>query len=140
LPIYGGTLPYVFAWTSGQNTEDLNNVPAGPYSLTITDGNGCTSIGNYNVGEPASYVSLSSVVSPVSWRGGNDGSIDVTTVDGTPGYTFMWASLANGILPYTTEDLNNLQAGEYTVTVTDANGCQNALTQVITQPAQSLAS
>lgn len=137
---FGGTLPYVYAWSSLQNTEDIINVPAGPYTLTITDGNGCTSIGNYNVGQPATYVSLSSVVSPVLCRGGNSGAIDVTVADGTPGYTYVWSSLTGGILPFTTQDISNLQAGEYTVTVKDANGCQNSLTQTVTQPAQQLAS
>ncbi len=60
--------------------------------------------------------------------GGNNGSINLTVSGGTPAYSFNWSNGA------TTEDLNNLPAGTYTVTVTDAIGCTRTLSQVITQP------
>lgn len=137
---YGGTLPYVYSWSSGQNTEDLINVPAGAYILTISDGHGCTDIGNYNVGQPATAVSVTTIGTNVNCNGGSDGAIDATVSGGTPGYTFEWSSASGGMLPYTTEDLAGLPAGTYTIYVTDRNGCEAQTSQTITQPAQPLSS
>lgn len=137
---FGGTLPYAYSWntTPAQNTEDLSGLIANSYQLTITDGNGCQSVGNYVVAQPATAVSLSITGTEVSCNGGGDGTIDLTVVGGTPGYTFSWASAANGILPYTSEDLTNMEAGDYTVFVTDANGCKDTIDRTITEPALPL--
>ncbi len=135
---FGGTLPYSYLWNSGQNTEDISGIMANSYQLTITDGNGCQSLGNYVVNEPATPVSLSITGTEVSCHDGSDGTVDLTVVGGTPGYTFSWASDVNGILPYTSEDLTNIEAGVYTVFVTDANGCKDTIDRTVTEPALPL--
>jgi gliding motility-associated-like protein len=136
---FGGTLPYVYSWNSGQNTEDVSGLTANTYTLTITDNNGCVNAANYLVAEPLTSVAVSTTAVDVLCNGGTNGSIDATVGGGTPGYTFMWSNLVNGVLPFTTEDINNVPAGNYTITVTDTRGCQAQASQVIAQPVAALA-
>ena len=138
--VSGGLTPYSYSWSSGQNSEDIQGIAAGTYTLTITDANNCTDIQSYTVTEPNSAVSLSANLTNVACHGGSSGSIDITTTGGTPGYTFQW-NANNGILiPQTTEDLLNISSGSYTLVATDANGCSASLTSAISQPAQGLQS
>ncbi|NRA12884.1 MAG: gliding motility-associated C-terminal domain-containing protein [Crocinitomicaceae bacterium] len=137
---YGGTLPYSFSWSSGEVSEDINAVVADSYTITITDGNGCINAGTHDVIEPVTSVNLTSTAIDVSCRGGNDGSIDVTTTGGTPGYTYQWISDQGGVLPYTTEDISTIPYGTYTVTATDINGCQFTSSQLVDEPIANLSS
>lgn len=136
----GGTLPYSYSWSNGATTEDLSNQMAGTYTLTVTDGRSCTSAVPYTINEPANPVALSATFTDVNCFDGGDGSIDVTTTGGTPGYIYVWTSNNQGVLPFTTEDLTNLSADTYTVIATDANGCSEQLVQVIGEPAAPLSS
>ncbi|MEL7421949.1 MAG: choice-of-anchor L domain-containing protein, partial [Bacteroidota bacterium] len=105
----GGTPPYT--WSG-----PLNGLQAGAYSLTVTDAEGCFDVLNTTVGD-APELLLSSIATPVGCSGGTNGAIDLTVTGGTPPYTYDWSGTSND------EDLNNLPAGNYTVQVTDANGC-----------------
>ncbi|TXH53609.1 MAG: PKD domain-containing protein, partial [Bacteroidia bacterium] len=123
LTVNGGTPPYSYLWNTGATTQDLPNVPAGNYSVTITDANGCTSVANIVLTQPTL---LSNTMTPSVYAGGfnvsgctNDGSIDLNVLGGNPAYTYLWSTGA------TTEDLSNLIAGTYNVIITDVNGCQN---------------
>ncbi len=114
LIVEGGNPNYNYLWSNGANTANNTTLTAGTYYVQITDANGCTTSGSYEVTEP-SVIDLNSFTT--SDMGNNDGSIDLNVVGGTPGYTYSWS---NG---ETTEDLSNLNAGIYTVVVTDYNGC-----------------
>ena len=107
----GGTLPY-----TGTGTF---TVVSGISNYTVTDANGCSSSTSINVPQPTQVVASSAVASAIPCFGGN-GSIIVTAIGGTPGYT--------GTGNYT------VTAGTYTYTVTDAHGCANNTTTTITQP------
>lgn len=140
----GGTLPYTYAWTGpgafSATTEDISNLIAGTYTITITDGRNCTSTAPYTVTQPAAPLALSSVPTDVSCYQGLDGAINITTSGGTAGYTYVWSSIAGGMLPYTSEDISGVPADTYTVIATDQNGCIEQLVQVINEPAAPLSS
>ncbi|HKR04723.1 MAG TPA: gliding motility-associated C-terminal domain-containing protein [Bacteroidia bacterium] len=128
-----GTSPYSYSWSNGATTEDLNNLSAGTYTVTVTDANGCTAIVSATVTQPTAALSASANVSQnVSCYSGANGSINLTATNGTSPYSYSWSNGA------TTEDVNNLSAGTYTVTVTDANGCVFTTSATITQPNAAL--
>ena len=93
---------------------ELNNLAAGIHSLEIPFGQGCLTIVEFQLIEPTPIVISSIEEMPSAW---NEGSIIVTVEGGAGSYSYDWS---NGNL--TAENLN-LQAGDYSVTVTDANGC-----------------
>ena len=129
----GGTAAYSFLWSNAMNTQNLSNIVAGVYTVTITDANGCTASNSATVTEPSAIV-LATTASNVPCFGGNTGSIDLNISGGTAGYTFLWSNAA------TTEDLSGLAVGTYTVTVMDANSCASTITDSITQlPAINIA-
>jgi len=115
----GGTMPYSYNWSNGATSEDLTGLPAGAYYGTLTDANGCTSVGGpINITEPAMPITFSlDAMTNVSCNGGADGEIQITTTGGTSPYTYVWS---NGAI---TEDITGLAAGTYEGTITDANGC-----------------
>ncbi len=134
LTIQEGTPPYTVAWSNGSATEDLSGLPAGTYTATITDANGCTATATTTIQQPSGALSATIFSStPVNCYAGSDGTIDITVTQGTPPYTFAWNNGAG------TEDLTGLSSGTYTVVITDANGCTTSLAATITQPAATLA-
>jgi gliding motility-associated-like protein len=133
LNVSGGTSPYSYAWSNGATTQNITNLSSGNYSVLIIDANGCVDSATAFVNQPQDSLSLAvGVIQQVNCFGGNDGSIDLNTTGGTNPYAFQWS---NGSI---TEDISNIVAGTYTVTITDANGCTNTLSVVINQPAEEL--
>jgi len=128
----GGTSPYSYVWSNGITTEDLTNISAGSYSLTITDANGCQENGTFVITEPTQPISLNNTNNNVLCFGENTGSIDISVQGGTPIYTYNWS---NGT---SSEDISGLSAGNYSVTITDANGCVLNQTYTLTEPTQAL--
>jgi len=115
--ISGGTAPFAYNWSNGVTTESLSNLVAGIYSLTITDDNGCMVIATATVEEGATIDIILTPSSPLC-AGANDGSISSSVSGGTAPYTYNWSNGTTGV-----PTLTNLLAGDYTLTVTDANGC-----------------
>ncbi|MEO5675098.1 MAG: T9SS type A sorting domain-containing protein, partial [Chitinophagales bacterium] len=132
--VSGGTTPYSYNWSNGASSQDLNNLSAGTYSLTVTDAHGCTASLIVIINEPGCNLSLSTTKTNVSCAGANDGSIDLTVSGGTAPYTYSWSDGAS------TQDRNNLGAGTYTVTVNDAGNCSNTTSATITEPMPLIAS
>ncbi len=127
----GGVGPYTFDWGSGITTEDRTGLSDGVYSVTITDANGCSATINVTVTQPASALSGTTVVTDVTCFGGSNGSIVVTPSGGTPNYVYSWSPSGG-----TGQTASGLTAGPYTVTITDANGCQATVSATVTEPAQ----
>ncbi len=115
MSVSGGSNPFQYIWSSGQTTQDLNNIPAGNYSLIVTDNTGCKDTAFVTVTQPTDIIIQSAVVDASC--GSANGAAFVTVNGGVPGYTYLWS---NG---GTVDSINNVVAGSYTVTVTDANGC-----------------
>ncbi|MEM9258005.1 MAG: SprB repeat-containing protein, partial [Bacteroidota bacterium] len=118
----GGTEPLTLSWPGGQSGNTAIGLTAGNYQLTVTDANNCTLTIPFNI--PAAGGPVLSLVSitDASCEAAN-GSIEVSTTEGTPPYTYTWshdASLNASIA-------NNLPVGDYSVTVTDINNCTNTL-------------
>ena len=128
LAISGGSTPYTFLWSNGALTEDLTNIPAGNYSVTITDAKGCTDSKSFTITEPASALSVTNSVSQITCNGAADGAINLTVSGGSAPYSYNWSHGS------TAEDLSNLSAGNYTVVVTDDKGCTYTESFLITDP------
>lgn len=136
----GGVTPYNFSWTISTGsanfatTDDISNLNPGSYQLMVTDANGCQDAINTTITEPVLLTSSINATN-VSCNSGNDGNIDLTTNGGTNPYTYLWSTSTSSVTVATTEDLANVIAGNYKVTITDANGCQKLDSVNITQPA-----
>ena len=128
LSVNGGSSPYIYAWSNGGTTQDLANLNAGNYHVTITDNKGCSALASAVITQPSSAINISLNANNVSCHSGNNGSINTTVTGGTSPYSYNWGSGIN------TANRNNLAAGNYTLSVADANGCTAVSTAAITQP------
>lgn len=125
--VTGGTAPYTYLWSPNGETTTTISGAAGSYSVDITDASACTSTFNFTIGEPAAMAANMNVTD-ASCNGDSDGEIDMTVSNGTAPYTYNWSTGA------TTEDVNGLAAGNYTVVVTDANGCAENFNATVGEP------
>ncbi|MBL7809133.1 MAG: SprB repeat-containing protein, partial [Saprospiraceae bacterium] len=132
LSVTGGTPGYTFIWSQGSNTEDVGNLPAGTYTVTVTDQLNCTITQIFQV-PGSSAIQVNASVSPNICFGTSQGWINLTIAGGNPGYLFDWEHIPGAIDP---EDLSNLAAGTYTVTVTDASGCTQTATALVDESQQ----
>ena len=123
LSVTGGTPPYSFIWSNGANTEDIDNIQSGTYSVTISDSQGCKLIIEGIEVEKALPPTLSYIVTNTDCYGEN-GAIDLIVNGGNPPFTFLWNTGA------TTEDIDSLTPGTYTVRVNDAKNCLVILSNI----------
>ena len=135
--ITGGTLPYTINWNTSplQSTATAINLGAGTWTCTIVDNNGCSAMVSAVINEPAAALNVSiSASSDVNCFGDATGDATINITGGTPNYGIVW----NTVPAQNTTTASNLSAGNYTATITDANGC-NAITSVqIDQPVAPL--
>ncbi|NBC83409.1 MAG: T9SS type A sorting domain-containing protein [Bacteroidetes bacterium] len=122
--VSGAVEPYSYAWSTGAYTQQINNLDEGTYSLTVTGNLGCTQTKSISITEPDN-INIATSITHESIRGENDGAIDISLIGGTPSYTYTWS---NGEI---SQDINNLEPGQYSVTVSDLNACtSNALVTI----------
>lgn len=133
----GGTTPYTYSWTTvpSQTTSAASNLGAGTYSVTVTDINGCNVTSTVTIAQPtalnAQIFDLSNFAGfNISCFGASNGYIDITVNGGTGAYTYTWSNSA------TTQDITGLTAGNYSVVVTDVNGCKDTISVPLTEPTQ----
>ncbi|MFP4662792.1 MAG: choice-of-anchor L domain-containing protein [Bacteroidales bacterium] len=129
--VEGGVMPYDYSWDSG--TSENENLCAGDYGITVTDANGCTTGEPFTIDEPAELV-YDTTYQNVDCNGNYTGMAEINPSGGTPPYEYNWSNSAS------TYQLDNINAGEYTVTITDANGCTVSETFTISEPSQLLVS
>ncbi|MBI4647996.1 MAG: FG-GAP repeat protein [Bacteroidia bacterium] len=113
--VTGGVPPYEYLWNTGAETQGIVYLQSGEYSVTVTDGHQCTASGTVTVTEPAS-IEIIIETTPATCIYA-DGTATVTVSGGTPPYAYLWNTGAE------TQSLASLQTGEYTVTVTNSDGC-----------------
>ncbi|MEZ4983781.1 MAG: SprB repeat-containing protein [Saprospiraceae bacterium] len=139
-----GTPPYQYDWSldafDGLPTVTGLN-PGDAFSITITDDAGCTQIGNFLIPGPAALVVDCGNTSDPSANGSLDGSTVISVNQGTPPYNILWTGpqTGSGTMDEAGSFLaTGLSAGNYTVTVTDQNGCQETCTFTLNQPGCNL--
>ncbi len=131
LTVNGGSPPYTFAWDNGDITEDLINVPASTYIVTITDNKGCQTIEGYAISDVNGPTASISGSNNISCNGICNGTATVGVTGGSGLFQYNWSSVP----AQTTATATNLCAGNYTVTVTDLNtGCIATTGVNLTQP------
>lgn len=125
ISVSGGSGSYTYAWSSGDNTQNISGVNAGTYSVTVTDGGGCsTSATNLVVGQ-ANAINLTVSTTDETGNNANDGTATATSTGGTGLITYTWSNSATG------SNLTNLTPGTYSVTATDGSGCSATASGVV---------
>jgi hypothetical protein len=128
----GGTLPYTYLWNTNpvQVNPTAVNLSPGVYNVTVTDANNCSVTQSITIASaPAIILNLNQT--DVSCNGGNDGNATVNASGGVGNFTYSW----NTNPVQTTVTAGQLTAGNYTITVTDANGCTAISSVIINEPA-----
>lgn len=123
LNISGGKAPFTYSWSNGSQTKDITGLAPLNYEVTITDSSKCSVTKNFDV-LPSTKPQLSATKVDATC-GKCNGSVDLVISSGTLPYAIKWSDNA------TSEDISSLCAGSYSVTVTDANGCSDSLSQTL---------
>ncbi len=113
--IYEGTFPFTYNWSNGESTNSIIDKCGGSYNLTITDNNNCQLIKSFTIEEPEPYFIAFDYEHEKSSNG--SGYIHAEIQGGTQPYQWEWNTGSTNL------NIDNLSAGSYTLSVTDANGC-----------------
>jgi hypothetical protein len=131
LMVQWGTFPYSFSWSNGFEGEDLVNIPKGNYSVTVTDAHGCIETGATYVGEPGQFVVENiSEDKSIHCFGDKTGELTAHPSGGIQPYSYQWDDPGG----QSTETAYELEAGDYTVVVTDLNNCHASKQRTLSQP------
>ncbi len=134
----GGTSPFTVQWfdqngvSLNQHTSALDSIPVGTFTALITDAQGCILDTSILIQQPPPIVWTDSVVDNLCFGEAN-GQIILNVSGGSPGYTYQWN---NGD---STSSLSGLQAGTFTVIITDQNGCVKTTSAMVSEPATAVA-
>ncbi len=115
LVVSNGTAPYHFHWSTGATSQNLANLSAGTYGVTVEDALGCSASTSVQVSDPASMQLRIAVTDATCSQ--QNGALDLQ-VTGRGSMSYRWSTGA------ISEDLTNLAPGRYEVTVSDAQNCQ----------------
>ena len=128
-----GSFTYLWSDALAQFSNPANSLEQGTYTVTVTDASFCTATATVFVDEPTV---LTTTITPTDANcfGGNDGIATANPLGGVEPYNFSWTTLPG----QSTQTVENLTAGTYTVTVTDDNGCETIQTTVIQEPATAI--
>ena len=128
----GGTLPYVYSWTSSVDTDSTSsNLCAGSYFATVSDAAGCTRNLPFNITEPDVLSATFNELTAIDCNGNCIGELQVVVAGGTAPYNYLWDDGGS----QSTDTASGLCAGSYNVTVTDAAGCTGTFSVTLGQPA-----
>ena len=111
----GGSQPYTYAWSNDSTTVSINNLDEGVYTVTITDGNGCTAVQELSVGVDNCGLLTDFVLNNPLCVASSSGQATILLTGGSAPFTYNWSSGGSG------ETETGLSAGDYTVSVIDVN-------------------
>lgn len=134
--LQGGTAPWGFLWSSSETGASISNKTAGVYTVTVTDAGGCTAVSSATITAP-DVLSINVDSQNIDCFGAATGSVKLEIGGGTGSYSVWWNG-PNGFVSNGPE-INNLAAGNYSATITDAAGCSAVETVSVTAPASALA-
>jgi hypothetical protein len=128
----GGTGAYTYTWSNSSSSPSQTSLAAGTYTVTLSDANNCQVIQPFTITSPSTLAATADSVE-VFCFGSSTGKVNLTVTGGMTPYKYTWSNGA------TTQNIQGLAAGTYTVTITDANNCSINLSQAVTQlPALSI--
>ena len=148
--VSGGNTAYSYLWSNGSVTDTAVSLEALPYSVTVTDPNGCIAIGSINLTEPTPLIISGFNTTHLLCKGGDRGSSTVNVSGSIPTYTYLWNNANSTIPTYinpndtvpsmddTTAFADTLRAGWYTVEIWDMNGCYISDSVELTEPIISI--
>ena len=125
----GGTSPYTILWSTGDTTLSIQNLSAGDYAVTITDTMDCQLITEFTLDDPLPVDITASLQNPICF-GDNNGSIVANLPNNGIDYTILWST------GDTTLTIENLNAGTYSLTITDDAGCPTITEFVLEDPSE----
>jgi gliding motility-associated-like protein len=115
--VSGGVAPVSYLWDNGFTTPGLSNLDTGIYVLTITDKNLCQETDSTVIEQNTAVLIDIQVSKLISCNGLSDGALQAVARDGVAPYTYLWDDQS------TSESISNIDKGNYSVTVTDDDGC-----------------
>jgi hypothetical protein len=125
----GGSPGVSLLWANGHTAPVIDQLPAGSYSLTVVFADGaCSEIHEYQIFEPPILAVANASVTPVRCFGEADGALQLDVSGGVPPYLFLWNGSSGA------SQLDGIPAGNYSLVLTDANGCQLEELFVVPQP------
>jgi gliding motility-associated-like protein len=123
----GGAAPYTYSWSpAGGSNQVATGLSAGTYTVTVTDNTSCIGSTTVTIGEPSAITIVETII-PANC-GSSDGSISVVAAGGAAGYTYSWTPGGS-----TASSITGLTPGNYSLTVTDQDGCSTTENYVVTQ-------
>lgn len=122
-----GANPIIYQWSNSATGPILYNLGSGTYAVTINDGWGCAGFATIFLTEPSAIIANETITN-ISCFGLTNGAINLTVSGGTPPYNYIWNT---GEL---TPNLNNLSAGNYSLSVIDNHGCIQNEIYSLSQP------
>ena len=140
--VTGGTVPYTYEWHIGTSTgpiiplqtaQNISNLPAGQYTLVITDANNCVHTETATILEPSSAITVSAITTNIFCFGDFNGTISPVVSGGVSPYTYQWNGPSPN-MPNTNLNQTSLGAGTYTFIVTDDLLCSAVYNYTIVQP------
>lgn len=128
ISLLGGNAPYTIAWSDQSTSMSRNNLSAGAYGVKVVDANGCMDSVSVVVPAGIGFILALDSIRDVSCHGGSDGYLRAVVFGGTAPYTYAWNNNGNGAIA------SGLPVGNYVLTVTDALGCVESISQEIKEP------
>lgn len=120
----GGNSSYEYLWSNGETTSTISNLAAGTYTVVVTDGDDCSATASVEITQPL-IVSPNASATPQSAANVNDGTATANPSGGTGDFEYAWST------GETTQTIAGLAPGNYTVIVTDDNGCTAQQTVIV---------